>query len=203
MQVLFRSPVNAESLASGSAGACEAIFTNQLEIIKNRLQMKDAAMRDAVCESETFTKRSILWIVRNVAGEKSHSQQLFHTAGRNGRQRVLYDVPNSRNAIDFPGCRSNETIIPGYGQLSGHHHCPMLLTREWPPAEEPTPRMMFDDNLVPPPPVSAALPTRYHWCIHSSASSLNLRDNANTPTTDTAKNNTCLSRLCSSGDQMA
>ena len=120
MQVLFRSPVNAESLASGSAGACEAIFTNPFEIIKIRLRMKDAAMRDAVCEGETFTKRSLLWIVRNVAGEKSHSQQLFHTAGSNGRQRVLYDDPVSRNGLSLPGCRWDETIIasPGYGQLS-------------------------------------------------------------------------------------
>ena len=119
MHLLFRSPVNAESLASGSAGACEAIFTNPFEIIKIRLRLKDAAMRDAVCEGETFTKHSILWIVRNVAGEKSHSQQLFRTAGSSGRQRVLYDDPGSCNVMSLPGRRSDETIIgsPGYGQL--------------------------------------------------------------------------------------
>ena len=47
------------------------------------------------------------------AGEKSRSQQSFHTTGSNGRQRVLYDNPDSarRNIMGLPGSRSDDTII--------------------------------------------------------------------------------------------
>ena len=77
-------------------------------------------MRVVVCQGEAFTKHSLLRIVFNVAGEKRCSQQIFHTAGSNSQQRVLYDVPNSRNAMNFPGCRPDETIIASssYGQRS-------------------------------------------------------------------------------------
>jgi solute carrier family 25 aspartate/glutamate transporter 12/13 len=59
-------PVKAEILAGGSAGACQVIFTNPLEIVKIRLQIQGEAMKAAVREGETFTKRSALWIVRNL-----------------------------------------------------------------------------------------------------------------------------------------
>ena len=65
------------------------------------------------------------------SGEKSRSQQSFHTTGSNGRQRILYDDPDSarRNIMGLPGSRSDETIIasPGYGQL-----------RDAPPMPSPT-----------------------------------------------------------------
>ena len=52
------------------------------------------------------------------AGEKSRSQQSFHTTGSNGRQRVLYEDPDSarRNIMGLTGSRSDETIIAVPGQ---------------------------------------------------------------------------------------
>ena len=84
-------PVNAEILAGGSAGACQVIFTNPLEIVKIRLQIQGEAMKAAVREGEDFTKRSALWIVRNL-GLKG----LYKGASA----CLLRDVPFS--AIYFP-----------------------------------------------------------------------------------------------------
>jgi solute carrier family 25 aspartate/glutamate transporter 12/13 len=59
-------PVQAEILAGGSAGACQVVFTNPLEIVKIRLQIQGEAMKAAAREGEQFTKRSAAWIVGNL-----------------------------------------------------------------------------------------------------------------------------------------
>lgn len=59
-------PLTAEILAGGSAGACQVIFTNPLEIVKIRLQIQGEAMKAAAREGEQVTKRSALWIVRHL-----------------------------------------------------------------------------------------------------------------------------------------
>lgn len=56
----------AEILAGGSAGACQVVFTNPLEIVKIRLQVQGEAMKAAAREGEQVTKRSALWIVRHL-----------------------------------------------------------------------------------------------------------------------------------------
>jgi solute carrier family 25 aspartate/glutamate transporter 12/13 len=54
-------PLWAEIVAGGSAGACQVVFTNPLEIVKIRLQIQGelAKMGDG-------PKRSAMWIVRNL-----------------------------------------------------------------------------------------------------------------------------------------
>ena len=84
-------PVQAEILAGGSAGACQVIFTNPLEIVKIRLQIQGEAAKAASRDGEQFTKRSALWIVRNL-GLKG----LYKGASA----CLLRDVPFS--AIYFP-----------------------------------------------------------------------------------------------------
>lgn len=84
-------PVPAEILAGGSAGACQVIFTNPLEIVKIRLQVQGEAMKAAARDGEQFSKRSALWIVRNL-GLKG----LYKGASA----CLLRDVPFS--AIYFP-----------------------------------------------------------------------------------------------------
>lgn len=59
-------PFWAEMLAGGSAGGCQVIFTNPLEIVKIRLQVQGEAMRAAAQEGEVIKKRSALWIVRHL-----------------------------------------------------------------------------------------------------------------------------------------
>lgn len=59
-------PLKYEILAGGSAGACQVIFTNPLEIVKIRLQVQGEALKAAAREGETVTKRSALWIVRHL-----------------------------------------------------------------------------------------------------------------------------------------
>jgi solute carrier family 25 (mitochondrial aspartate/glutamate transporter), member 12/13 len=59
-------PVPAEILAGASAGGCQVIFTNPLEIVKIRLQVQGEAAKAASRDGEQFTKRSALWIVRNL-----------------------------------------------------------------------------------------------------------------------------------------
>jgi solute carrier family 25 (mitochondrial aspartate/glutamate transporter), member 12/13 len=59
-------PLSAEILAGASAGTCQVIFTNPLEIVKIRLQVQGEAMKAAAREGETVTKRSALWIVRHL-----------------------------------------------------------------------------------------------------------------------------------------
>ncbi|KAK5171728.1 mitochondrial aspartate-glutamate transporter agc1 [Saxophila tyrrhenica] len=81
----------AEILAGGSAGACQVIFTNPLEIVKIRLQIQGEAARAASREGEEFTKRTAMWIVRNLG-----------LAGlyKGASACLLRDVPFS--AIYFP-----------------------------------------------------------------------------------------------------
>lgn len=84
-------PVWSEILAGGSAGACQVIFTNPLEIVKIRLQVQGEAIRAAAQEGETIKKRSAMWIVRHLG-----------LAGlyKGASACLLRDVPFS--AIYFP-----------------------------------------------------------------------------------------------------
>lgn len=50
-----------ELLAGGSAGACQVVFTNPLEIVKIRLQVQGE-----MAKSTGAPKRSAMWIVRNL-----------------------------------------------------------------------------------------------------------------------------------------
>ncbi|CAO2657377.1 Nn.00g035030.m01.CDS01 [Neocucurbitaria sp. VM-36] len=52
----------AEMLAGGSAGACQVVFTNPLEIVKIRLQIQGELSKNV----EGVPKRSAMWIVRNL-----------------------------------------------------------------------------------------------------------------------------------------
>ncbi|KAI1618094.1 olfactory receptor [Exophiala viscosa] len=54
-------PLRAEILAGGSAGACQVVFTNPLEIVKIRLQVQGELAKKA-----DVPKRSAMWIVRNL-----------------------------------------------------------------------------------------------------------------------------------------
>ncbi|KAI8938129.1 hypothetical protein NX059_005796 [Plenodomus lindquistii] len=51
-----------EMLAGGSAGACQVVFTNPLEIVKIRLQIQGELSKNV----EGVPKRSAMWIVRNL-----------------------------------------------------------------------------------------------------------------------------------------
>ncbi|KAL6705814.1 mitochondrial aspartate-glutamate transporter agc1 [Coniothyrium glycines] len=57
-QIRFTS----EMLAGGSAGACQVVFTNPLEIVKIRLQIQGELSKNV----EGVPKRSAMWIVRNL-----------------------------------------------------------------------------------------------------------------------------------------
>ncbi|KAL4740024.1 mitochondrial carrier domain-containing protein [Aspergillus similis] len=54
-----------EVLAGGSAGACQVVFTNPLEIVKIRLQVQGELAKNAGVEGAA-PRRSALWIVRNL-----------------------------------------------------------------------------------------------------------------------------------------
>ncbi|KAJ9500744.1 mitochondrial aspartate-glutamate transporter agc1 [Exophiala xenobiotica] len=54
-------PLSAEILAGGSAGACQVVFTNPLEIVKIRLQVQGE-----LAKKTDVPKRSAMWIVRNL-----------------------------------------------------------------------------------------------------------------------------------------
>lgn len=84
-------PLPAEVLAGASAGMCQVVFTNPLEIVKIRLQVQGEAAKAAARDGEEFTKRSALWIVRNL-GLKG----LYKGASA----CLLRDIPFS--AIYFP-----------------------------------------------------------------------------------------------------
>jgi len=75
-----------EILAGGSAGACQVVFTNPLEIVKIRLQVQGEMAKVAGAQ-----KRSAMWIVRNLG-----------LAGlyKGASACLLRDVPFS--AIYFP-----------------------------------------------------------------------------------------------------
>ncbi|KAK8066446.1 hypothetical protein PG997_013193 [Apiospora hydei] len=77
----------AEILAGGSAGACQVVFTNPLEIVKIRLQVQG----EVVKEANGAGKRSAMWIVKNLG-----------LAGlyKGASACLLRDVPFS--AIYFP-----------------------------------------------------------------------------------------------------
>ncbi|PWW77120.1 mitochondrial carrier [Tuber magnatum] len=51
-----------EIIAGGSAGACQVVFTNPLEIVKIRLQVQGEVAKNV----EGVTRRSALWIVKNL-----------------------------------------------------------------------------------------------------------------------------------------
>lgn len=55
-------PLKYEILAGGSAGFCQVIFTNPLEIVKIRLQVQGELAK----RSDAVPKRSAVWIVRNL-----------------------------------------------------------------------------------------------------------------------------------------
>lgn len=55
-------PVWAEMVAGGSAGGCQVVFTNPLEIVKIRLQVQGEVAKTV----EGTPKRSAMWIVRNL-----------------------------------------------------------------------------------------------------------------------------------------
>ncbi|KAL2866235.1 citrin [Aspergillus lucknowensis] len=76
-----------EILAGGSAGACQVIFTNPLEIVKIRLQVQGEIAKNV----EGAPRRSALWIVRNLG-----LMGLYKGASA----CLLRDVPFS--AIYFP-----------------------------------------------------------------------------------------------------
>ncbi|GAP84111.1 putative calcium-binding mitochondrial carrier protein aralar1 protein [Rosellinia necatrix] len=76
-----------ELLAGGTAGACQVVFTNPLEIVKIRLQVQG----EMVKATEGAQKRSAMWIVKNL-GLKG----LYKGASA----CLLRDVPFS--AIYFP-----------------------------------------------------------------------------------------------------
>lgn len=84
-------PLWAEMLAGGSAGGCQVIFTNPLEIVKIRLQVQGEAIRAAAQEGEQIKKRTALWIVRHLG-----LSGLYKGASA----CLLRDVPFS--AIYFP-----------------------------------------------------------------------------------------------------
>ncbi|KAI0490925.1 mitochondrial carrier domain-containing protein [Xylaria cf. heliscus] len=77
-----------EILAGGSAGACQVVFTNPLEIVKIRLQVQGEMVK---ATEGAAPKRSAMWIVRNL-GLKG----LYKGASA----CLLRDVPFS--AIYFP-----------------------------------------------------------------------------------------------------
>ncbi|RMD39709.1 hypothetical protein DV735_g5424, partial [Chaetothyriales sp. CBS 134920] len=55
-------PLPAEILAGGTAGACQVVFTNPLEIVKIRLQVQGELAK----RSDAAPRRSAMWIVRNL-----------------------------------------------------------------------------------------------------------------------------------------
>ena len=55
-------PLWAEIIAGGSAGACQVVFTNPLEIVKIRLQIQGEMAKSV----ENAPKRSAIWIVRHL-----------------------------------------------------------------------------------------------------------------------------------------
>lgn len=56
-----------EILAGGSAGACQVVFTNPLEIVKIRLQVQGEALKAVSKNGEQApAKRSAMWIVRHL-----------------------------------------------------------------------------------------------------------------------------------------
>ncbi|KAF2815101.1 calcium-binding mitochondrial carrier protein-like protein Aralar1 [Mytilinidion resinicola] len=89
----FTNPENgdikfwAEMLAGGSAGGCQVIFTNPLEIVKIRLQVQGEVSKTV----EGVPKRSAIWIIKNLG-----LVGLYKGAGA----CLLRDVPFS--AIYFP-----------------------------------------------------------------------------------------------------
>ncbi|EFX01228.1 mitochondrial carrier protein [Grosmannia clavigera kw1407] len=54
--------VGHEMLAGGSAGACQVVFTNPLEIVKIRLQVQGEVAKSV----EGAPRRSAMWIIRNL-----------------------------------------------------------------------------------------------------------------------------------------
>ncbi|KAI1462264.1 mitochondrial carrier [Annulohypoxylon moriforme] len=80
-------PWEYEVLAGGSAGACQVVFTNPLEIVKIRLQVQGEVAK----ATEGAQKRSAMWIVKNLG-----------LAGlyKGASACLLRDVPFS--AIYFP-----------------------------------------------------------------------------------------------------
>lgn len=101
-----------ELLAGGSAGACQVIFTNPLEIVKIRLQVQGEMVKQGTAE-----KRSAMWIVRNLG-----LVGLYKGASA----CLLRDVPFS--AIYFPTYNHLKRDYFGEGPNKklgkpGHHSC--------------------------------------------------------------------------------
>ncbi|KKA27384.1 hypothetical protein TD95_000466 [Thielaviopsis punctulata] len=79
--------LGAEVLAGGTAGACQVVFTNPLEIVKIRLQVQGEASKT----NKAVPKRSAMWIIRNLG---------FLGLYKGASACLLRDVPFS--AIYFP-----------------------------------------------------------------------------------------------------
>ncbi|KAL8923582.1 MAG: hypothetical protein Q9208_004529 [Pyrenodesmia sp. 3 TL-2023] len=88
-----------EILAGGSAGACQVIFTNPLEIVKIRLQVQGEMAKHA-----DVPRRSAMWIVKNLG-----LVGLYKGASA----CLLRDVPFS--AIYFPGYNHLKRDLFGEG----------------------------------------------------------------------------------------
>ncbi|KAL9006505.1 MAG: hypothetical protein Q9188_000742 [Gyalolechia gomerana] len=88
-----------EILAGGSAGACQVIFTNPLEIVKIRLQVQGE-----MAKHTDVPRRSAMWIVRNLG-----LVGLYKGASA----CLLRDVPFS--AIYFPGYNHLKRDLFGEG----------------------------------------------------------------------------------------
>ncbi|KAL5611569.1 hypothetical protein BROUX41_000846 [Berkeleyomyces rouxiae] len=79
--------VGAEIISGGTAGACQVVFTNPLEIVKIRLQVQGEASKT----NAAVPKRSAMWIIRNLG---------FLGLYKGASACLLRDVPFS--AIYFP-----------------------------------------------------------------------------------------------------
>ncbi|KAL8763547.1 MAG: hypothetical protein Q9184_000673 [Pyrenodesmia sp. 2 TL-2023] len=88
-----------EILAGGSAGACQVVFTNPLEIVKIRLQVQGEMAKHA-----DVPRRSAMWIVKNLG-----LVGLYKGASA----CLLRDVPFS--AIYFPGYNHLKRDLFGEG----------------------------------------------------------------------------------------
>lgn len=126
-----------EVLAGASAGACQVVFTNPLEIVKIRLQIQGE-----VAKTQQVEKRSAMWIVRNLG-----LVGLYKGASA----CLLRDVPFS--AIYFPTYNHLKRDYFGEG--------PNKKLGKWLCSPSPQQRAVFTNLLSRPSP--APLSRCYCW----------------------------------------